>query len=121
MIHLFEILEKIKNHYGVYIGYKSIEKLADFISGFECAVYELTGTHEEFSSKFQIFIENKTKEISVGKHWSDIIAESESQESAFDLFFVYLDKFKQLTAVFNAFDVTYEENMKALRVWIDKK
>lgn len=119
MTYLFTILEKIKYRYGVYLGYKSLYKLADFMVGFECAIYELTSVNIDFNSKFQIFIENKTKTICTGKHWSDIISESKSQEAAFDLFFVYLDEFKKLVDNSNIFNDMYEENMGNLKSWFN--
>ena len=121
MTYLFTILEKIKNRYGVYIGHRSLYKLADFIAGFECAVYELTSANIDFNSKFQIFIENRTKTICTGKHWSDIISESISQETAFDLFFVYLDDFKKLVNNSNVFSDMYEENMRNVKSWFNNE
>ena len=121
MIYLFIILEKIKNQYVVYLGYKSLYKLVDFISGFICAIYELMAIDVEFNSKFQIFIENRTKTSCTGKHWSDIILENKSQEDAFDLFFVYLDEFKKMLEIPNVFDNMYDENMRNVKAWFNEK
>ena len=119
MTYLFRILEKIKKRYGVYLGYKSLYKLADFMVGFECAIYELTSVNIDFNSKFQIFIENRTKTTYTGKHWSDIISESKSQEEAFDLFFIYLEEFKKIVNVSNIFNDMYEENMSNVKSWFN--
>ena len=54
---LYDILEKIRVHHSLFIGSKSLEKLAIFIGGFECASQVLTNNPISFNSKFQIYIE----------------------------------------------------------------
>lgn len=95
MDYIEYILKKIKTAYGMYIGNKSLHSLASFMSGFECAIYELTGKRHNFNSKFQRFIEDKYKIDFCTEHWADIISRNLSSAEAFDLFFIYWDEFNE--------------------------
>lgn len=96
MNKVFSLLDRIEQSYGVYIGDKSISKLALFVSGFECALYETTGVRTGFNYKFQKFVERYYgKAYYNGKHWDDIILEKCSSPDAFDAFFVLLREFQK--------------------------
>ena len=94
MDYINTVLEKIRNCYGAYIGTKSVHRLATFLSGFECAIYELTGKYSTLNSRFQLFIEKKFNISFCGYHWSDILTLEHTDAEGFDLFFVYWDEFK---------------------------
>lgn len=80
------VLQKIKIKFGAYIGEKSVHRLATFLSGFECAIFELTNQRCNFNSTFQRYVEEKYGEDST-RHWSEIISEKRTPEGAFDHFF----------------------------------
>ena len=57
MERIFNLLDNIKDKCGVYIGNKNLQKLATFLCGYECALYDLTGESVLFDSTFQLYIE----------------------------------------------------------------
>ena len=111
MDYLYTILEKIKNHPELYIGKKSIQKLADFINGYICAIFEITGK-KVFFGNFKLYIEYKSGISHPGQHWSDILSNNKSQEDAFDLFYIYLEEFKVLIKNENDFQNLLEMHSK---------
>ena len=115
---VYNILENIKYRYNLFIGDKSIHKLTIFLGGFECGLKECLDEYIPFDTQFQIFIENKRKICCPTKHWSNILLENISQEEAFDLFFVYLEEFKQIMKTPKVLDNMYYENIKNVEDWI---
>ena len=106
---LYEILEKIKNRPGLYIGHKSLDRLVGFISGYIVSTFELTGQWIPFS-QFREYVEYKNNINHPVKHWSDIISQNRTQEEAFDLFFVYLDGFKEISKDSEKFEDMLKSN-----------
>lgn len=106
---LYEILEKIKKCPGLYIGHKSLNKLAGFISGYIVSTFELTGQWIPFS-QFREYVEYRSGISDPSKHWSDIISKDKTPEEAFDLFFVYLDEFKELMNTPEVFEEMRNQN-----------
>lgn len=96
MEYIDNLLREIKERYGVYIGRKSVHILSVFLSGYVCAVYELTGDENVllFNSQFQTFVERKNGLVLNTKHWSKIIALNRSDEEAFDLFYELYEEYK---------------------------
>ncbi len=101
MEHIDNLLQKIKDKYGIYIGKKSVRILSTFLSGYICAVYELTGDKSIllFNSKFQLFVEKRNNLNFCNKHWSEIIAFNRSEEEAFDQFFYLYEEYKSLEEI----------------------
>ena len=89
------LLEKIEKQYGVYIGKKSLSRLSTFLSGYECALEDLTGSRPYFNARFQTFIEKKEGKEFCTEHWSVILSEGRSDEDAFDKFFHYWTEMRQ--------------------------
>ena len=115
---VYDILENIKYRHSLFIGDKSIHKLTIFLSGFECGLNEFSDGYIPFDTQFQIFIENKRKICCPTKHWANILLENSSQEEAFDLFFAYLEEFKQIMNDPKALENMYYENIKNVEDWI---
>lgn len=90
MKRINRLLENMEQNYGVYIGTKSLPRLATFISGYECAIFDLTGERIGFNAEFQHFVEQKEHWQGPGKHWAAILEEGRTPEQAFDLFFDYM-------------------------------
>lgn len=90
---VFALLKRIQLDYGVYIGRKSVHRLAMFLSGYECALRDIQGVQPCFNSAFQRFIEQKEAYIG-SKHWADILLENASEEMAFDCFFALNEEFR---------------------------
>ena len=83
------LIERIEQKYGVYIGRKSLSRLSTFLSGYECALEDLTGSRPFFNAEFQAFVEKKEGKELCTDHWSVILSEGCSDEEAFDKFFAY--------------------------------
>ena len=97
MERIFNLLDNIKDKSGVYIGDKNLQKLSTFLSGYECALYDITRERVFFDSTFQLYVEIALgKNNYGGKHWDGILIEQYSQEDAFDQFYVYLENFKEI-------------------------
>lgn len=96
MERIYVLLENIKDKSGAYIGDKNLHKLSTFLSGYECALYDITGERVFFDSTFQLYIEKVFNRKSYeGKHWDGILIERYGLEAAFDQFYFYLDDFKR--------------------------
>lgn len=93
MEHIFHLLDSIRDKYGLYIGEPSLERLSHFLSGYACALLDLTGERVVFDAAFQRFAEARLGQN--GKHWDGILSEGREPEEAFSLFFVLLDEFRR--------------------------
>ncbi|MBQ3528629.1 MAG: hypothetical protein IJA52_08780 [Clostridia bacterium] len=98
MDYVENMLEIIKNDYGVLIGKKSISELATFICAYELGVHDATGVECRFNREFQGFVEEKHNLKHTSKHWTEIISEGKGPEEAFDFFFDYWNEFKTTRA-----------------------
>ena len=86
-------LEKIKNQPALFLGNKDVVALSYVISGYEEAIYDLTGNRVLFNTKFQIIIEKKhDSERFMTIHWSQLLVNIYSEES-FDRFFELWSEF----------------------------
>lgn len=92
--YIYSLLAKMKEHYCVYIGTKDLDRLATFVSGYECALFDLLGIQSQFNSSFQTFCEYKYKTTN-GKHWSKIIQGNRTSSKAFDAFWSDLYEFRE--------------------------
>lgn len=117
---VYDILDRIKNKYGLFFRVKSLYELTVFLSGFECACNEYVKRYIPFDTQFQIFIENQTNAYCSEKHWSGILSENRSEKEAFDLFFEYLEEFKKTVKNPDALEDMYRENMKQVNDWFYK-
>ena len=111
---LYEVLEKIRIRHGLFIGNKSIEKLAMFINGFECAsmTYESDKAKSTFNFKFQTYIELKLEKYD-SKHWSQLLLDGRTEDEAFEMFYKCFDEFKSYVRDENDFEKLlkkHEEN-----------
>ncbi len=93
MERIRKIINSIRKNYGVYIGTPSLSKLSTFLSGYECAIYDMFCERYNFNSQFQLFIQMKNNLTNSSKHWSEIISDGKTQEEAFEAFFDYFDEF----------------------------
>lgn len=92
MNEIIKLLYKIKERPGMYIGFKSITSLADFLRGYLFAkhedgieIYFLPGFNEWIAARYA---------IKSSHDWSSIIAfHYLSPESAFDKFYEHLEEF----------------------------
>lgn len=94
MDYIFALLTKMKERYAAYLGGPDIHKLSTFLSGYECALFELLGVRAQFDSGFQRYCEKKYCSYE-GKHWDAIISENASDETAFDTFWTDLEEFRK--------------------------
>ncbi|MDP4176787.1 MAG: hypothetical protein Q8900_00415 [Bacillota bacterium] len=92
MNELINLLYKIKERPGMYIGCKSLTSLADFVNGYLLAKHE-DGINIEFFDGFNKWIAEKYS-IKSTHDWSRIISFYYlSPESAFDKFYEHLEEF----------------------------
>lgn len=123
MEKFYQMLEKIKKYPGMYLGEKSLSQLSYFIGCYSLITDELMGEKLPFVYLFSIYInyEYKTGQNGSDKWWSDIILENKSQAEAFDLFYDYLEKFKNLMKTPEIFQEMKKENderkHRALEQW----
>jgi len=93
------VFDELRNHYGMYIGGKDLNKLTTFITGYHYNFYVETGLHIPLLPGFQEFVLKHYKlsgNTHVFRHWSSIIAFfSATDEDAFDTFYELLDKFRE--------------------------
>jgi hypothetical protein len=117
MDKFFEMLEKIKNQPGMYLGKKDLDKLSDFISCYILTVRERTGEQIPFIHQFSIYINHeyqpKWDQI---KWWSATILENQSQEDAFELFYFHLENFKKVIGTPGLLQIMEKENLNRNRL-----
>lgn len=82
---LQEAIQHIIDNPGAIIGAPSVERLGQFVSGYICAVCDLTGYHIHFDNDFQCYVSNlePTKEV---VHWERIIARGRDEVESFEHF-----------------------------------
>ena len=70
---------------GAIIGAPSVNRVGQFISGYICAVCDLTGYHIQFDDDFQCYVSDlePTKEAI---HWDRIIARGRNEVESFEHF-----------------------------------
>ncbi|MGL4346377.1 MAG: hypothetical protein ACRCTE_14350 [Cellulosilyticaceae bacterium] len=98
MEELISLLYKIKERPGMYMGYKSLASLADFINGYLMAKGE-SGVEIIFFDEFNKWIAERYV-IKSTHDWSRIIRfHYESPEVAFDKFYEHLDEYLKLKGI----------------------
>jgi len=91
---LEDLLEKIREKPGIYLGYPNLTHLRFTLSGYQHALSE-NGCVDHALDGFQDWIANKYR-ISSSHHWSSIILFYErTEERAFHKFYELYDQFKQ--------------------------
>jgi hypothetical protein len=106
MAGLFEILGKIKERPGMYLGKPSVENLFLFLVGYKTARRELSiaPTEEElkFYGEFQPWLQERLQ-IRTNNSWATLIQFcSVNDQEAFDRFFELLTEFRQLNSPQNS-------------------
>lgn len=92
MKELIKLLYKIKERPGMYIGYKSLSSLADFVNGYLFARSE-SGIEIDFFEEFNTWIAEKYC-IKSTHDWSRIIIfYYPAPEKAFDKFYEHLEEY----------------------------
>ncbi|MCI0446992.1 hypothetical protein L0152_27785 [bacterium] len=96
MDHLYELLQKIKERPGLYLGQRSITRLHAFIGGYSLAQHELgvpSLETEHILGEFQEWIQHRF-EIGSSHSWAQIILfYSEDEQEAFQQFFDLFEEF----------------------------
>lgn len=99
MSGVFEILEKVRNKPGMYIGRPSVSDLFMFLVGYECACDELgieaTEEDNEFYGKFQPWLQQKLGIKTVSSWAKMIMLYCKDEKAGFDYFYNLLDEFKK--------------------------
>ena len=103
----YKFLDKLETEYSPYIGRKSLRKLAELISAYLMAYYELSGEHIDFWGAFQDFTERYyEKKFKIKgscwciKSWPKIIEFfSGSDEEAFSSFYILYADFKKANEI----------------------
>ena len=94
MKRISNLLVRMKERYGVYIGDQSLDRLATFLSGYECALFDAEGRIPAFNGAFQKYIEERFEQRFCTDHWSVIISRNKTEKQAFEAFFEYFEEFK---------------------------
>ncbi len=93
MNKLYELLQKIKQRPGLYLGVKSLTLLNVFIGGYAICQSDYNQQESNLFNGFQEHIQKKYK-ISSTQSWAKIIDfYSATDADAFDLFFKLFEEF----------------------------
>ena len=99
MSGLYEVLQKIKEKPGMYIGKSSLSDLFMFVVGYEFAKGELgiepTEWEDEFHGNFQPWLQQKYQVHTVNSWAKIILLYSVDEREGFDKFFKLLEEFQQ--------------------------
>ena len=112
------LLEEIRIKPAMYLGKKSLETLSIFVTGYECAVDEITGSQDAgLFCRMQEFVQDKYNIPMTSRNWAQLISErTASPEAAFDLFFELYDEMKQagwLSLSHSELDEAHDRRMEA--------
>lgn len=99
MAGIYEVLQKIKDRPGIYIGNSSITVLRHFLVGYKFARnelgVELNQEEADFYDNFQPWIQQHFK-VKTSNSWANIILLfTRDEKDAFNRFFALLEEFKQ--------------------------
>ena len=90
---IIKVLNEVKERPGVYIGKKSLERLAMYITGYVSCMVELTGETTNFLIDIQEYVANHYN-INSDQYWVDIIRfYTLSEDEAYDKFYELLYEF----------------------------
>ncbi|WP_069791051.1 hypothetical protein A5482_014895 (plasmid) [Cyanobacterium sp. IPPAS B-1200] len=99
MSNLYEILNKIKEAPGIYLGRPSVSDLFMFLMGYEFARSEmdvdLDEEEELFYDSFQPWLQQRLRVLSVSRWAKLIMLSCHDEKAGFDKFFFLLDEFRQ--------------------------
>ena len=98
MSSVFEVLEKVRNKPGMYIGRPSVSDLFMFLVGYEYARSELgnalSAEDDDFYGEFQPWLQNKLGVKTVTSWAKIIMLDCQDEKAGFEYFFKLLDEFK---------------------------
>ena len=89
------VLFFVQERPGAYIGSPSIEKLLNFIVGYEVAVYQLTGYRIVMEQEFRRFLSQKYNKEDWECSFVQFFQDGKTDEEGFDAFFEELKHFCQ--------------------------
>ena len=96
---LFEVLQKIEESPGMYLGRPSVTDLFMFLVGYEFARsqmgIELTETEQLFFDDFQPWLQQKLNVTSVASWAKLIMLSCHDEKAGFEQFFRFLHEFMQ--------------------------
>lgn len=87
-----DMLFEVEKCPGAYLGEPSLQRLFDFIGGYELAFSELKGYRLHFDNEFQRFIEKKYSSDGT-HHWNSLISSGISDAVALERFYALLREF----------------------------
>ena len=98
MIGLFELLQKVENNSGIYLGRQSVSDLFMFLAGYEFARSQineqLTQEGEDFYNEFQPWVQQKLGVRSVTSWAKLIMLSCHDEKTGFEMFFKFLREFQ---------------------------
>ena len=87
------LLKDIKQQPALYLGKKSLDRLAAFLAGYSYCMYKYQNISCQTLPGFQEYISDYFK-IKTAHNWSSIIISNfKSDEEAFDNFYILLEQF----------------------------
>lgn len=102
MSTIFDLLSRVRENPGMYIGYPSVNSLFMFLNGYEVARgemgVELTVTEALFYDDFQPWLQKKLDVRSVTSWAKLIMLSCHDERAGFEKFFELLAEFQQMEA-----------------------
>ncbi|MEO1404661.1 MAG: hypothetical protein AAFV72_25900 [Cyanobacteria bacterium J06635_1] len=99
MSTVFDLLARVQQNPGMYLGYPSVNSLFMFLNGYEVARgemgVELTAEEEVFYDDFQPWLQQKLGVHSVTSWAKLIMLSCHDERAGFDKFFELLGEFQQ--------------------------
>jgi len=99
MTTVFDLLSRIHNNPGLYLGYPSVSNLFMLLHGYEIARSELgvalTAEETRFFEEFQPWLQRKLGVKSVTSWAKLIMLSCHDEKTGFSLFFELLEQFQQ--------------------------
>ena len=126
MEYVDRLLEEIRIKPAMFLGRKSLDTLSIFVTGYECAVDEISGSQDVgLFCRMQEFVQDKYHIPMTSRNWIQLITErADAPEAAFDLFFELYDEMKQagwLSLSHSELDEAHDRRMEAAGFRVERK
>lgn len=91
---LYRMLDRIKMEGGMWIGTPSLNRLFQFINGYQAAIQDITGYKPHFDKEFQLYLQAKNEDAKRIR-WNILLSKQRTDEEAFYAFYEEFEDYRK--------------------------